>query len=33
MDPAQSYKANGDFPLAQATGVCISGANGVEVNF
>ena len=32
MDPALSYNTNGDFPLAWATGVCISGANGVEVN-
>lgn len=32
IDPALSYNTNGDFPLARATGVCVSGANGVEVS-
>lgn len=32
MDPVLSCNANGDFPLAGATGVCVLGANRVEVN-
>lgn len=31
-DPGMSDNINGDFPLARATGVCVSGANRVEVN-